>query len=708
MNYKAAFIIITIGLILSCERPTRETRAVISSDGSAADLQAKVNQAQNGDTITIPPVTATWTTGVTISKAITLQGAGVGQTIIRDAVTNGSKTLQVTTVAGRLTRITGIEFVDGGAAGRPAPNGAKHFDGRNDDGSQLRIDHCAIDTDSGAVVFDTTIGVADHCTFSSTHTNYIILYFYGSHWNGDTGGFGDQSWHDPIAFGSDKFMFIEDSTFQYVGQGHGQCTDAYAGARFVIRHNTIVQGTTGNHGTESSGRYRGSRGYEVYNNTFKGASWNKFVAGQRSGPYLFHDNKISGYSAGAVASANNYRTEHNWPDFGVASGSNPWDFNEPASPYFTGTAASNSSGQSVTVSGANWAANQWKGYIVERATNKGGLNTTPSALIQGNTSNTINYSADDYGGTLAITSGDTIKINKIRFILDGIGRGGGSLVTGKPPVRPAGWNDQVSEPCYSWNNIITDAGNAHCNITDVGLTVQIGRDVFNDTPMPGYTPYTYPHPLALGGSPTPTATGTPQPTATATVSQSQTPAPSISPSASPQPTTGGPTPNPPGGLAIKETACNKTVLAWGYCCLEPVNNGFVIERGTSASDLKQIGQVDSWVREYTDTTAPAGTNFYRMYAFNGGGKSNYATVSGAQPSCGSATPAPTIAPSPIASATPTATATATTTPTATATATATATTTPPPTATPAPSESPTVIILQPGHTVIISAPSPSP
>ena len=26
-------------------------------------------------------------------------------------------------------------------------------------------------------------------------------------------------------------------------------------------------------------------------------------------------------------------------------------------------------------------------------------------------------------------------------------------------------------------------------------------DYFNDTPMPGYTPYTYPHPLVSGGSP---------------------------------------------------------------------------------------------------------------------------------------------------------------------------------------------------------------
>lgn len=53
---------------------------VYHSDGSAASVQGLQNAVLNGDTITLPAGTFTWTTGVTISKAITLQGAGVGQT----------------------------------------------------------------------------------------------------------------------------------------------------------------------------------------------------------------------------------------------------------------------------------------------------------------------------------------------------------------------------------------------------------------------------------------------------------------------------------------------------------------------------------------------------------------------------------------------------------------------------------------------------
>ena len=71
------------------------------------------NAIQNGDTITLPAGTFTWTTRVNFSKAITLQG--IGATIIRDAVQNG-QLISINLVAGRLTRLTGIEFQDGGRA----------------------------------------------------------------------------------------------------------------------------------------------------------------------------------------------------------------------------------------------------------------------------------------------------------------------------------------------------------------------------------------------------------------------------------------------------------------------------------------------------------------------------------------------------------------------------------------------------------------
>lgn len=74
--------------------------AVYHSDGSAASVQASHNKALDGDTITLPPGTFTWSQPVRISKAIRLQGAGSGRIIgnVKSSVTvgTGSKTFTTT------------------------------------------------------------------------------------------------------------------------------------------------------------------------------------------------------------------------------------------------------------------------------------------------------------------------------------------------------------------------------------------------------------------------------------------------------------------------------------------------------------------------------------------------------------------------------------------------------------------------------------
>jgi hypothetical protein len=62
-------------------------------------------------------------------------------------------------------------------------------------------------------------------------------------------------------------------------------------------------------------------------------------------------------------------------------------------------------------------------------------------------------------------------------------------------MQPRSWNDQVIEPCYSWNN--TNEVNGQVNF-GAGPGVIANVHYFNDTPMPGYTPYIYPHPLTKG------------------------------------------------------------------------------------------------------------------------------------------------------------------------------------------------------------------
>src|SRR4030095_9905231 len=158
--------IVAFTLVLSGFLAPQCRAAIYQSNGTAANVQSILNnQAHNSDTITLPAGILHWTTGVTIGKAITLQGAGVGTTIIRDGVQSG-QLIQVTLAAGSETRLTGIEFQDGGRVnGGAAPTGVLHVDGSNTNGSKFRWDHCKWSNVNGSPVLDTVIGVVDHNTF---------------------------------------------------------------------------------------------------------------------------------------------------------------------------------------------------------------------------------------------------------------------------------------------------------------------------------------------------------------------------------------------------------------------------------------------------------------------------------------------------------------------------------------------------------------
>jgi hypothetical protein len=489
-------------LVLSGFSALRCGATVYQSNGTAESIQFFHNQARNGDTIILPAGIFTWTTGVVISKAITLQGAGVGRTIIRDGVQNGQLVLW-SLVAGFPSRLTGIEFQDGGRVTTAnAPRGVLHVDGSNTNGSSFRWDHCKWNDLNGYPVFDTVIGVIDHNSFSKLSKRDTI-YVYGSRWNGRD--YGDGSWAAPTGFGSSQFLFIEDNTFTSNDPVHlDVITDALAGARFVLRYNAIHNGYPTDHGTESGGRIRGSRAMEIYNNRYTGTGIANFVGGSRSSRVLFHDNAISGYWNNPTYTLGNWRNFYPFPPWGGADGTNPWDVN--SGPFFTGTATGNSSGTSVTISGANWMPNQWTGYTIRRTSNNCNVNTVTFAWINSNTSNTINYT--DNGGyaipSLAFCAGDSLEIRKVDHAIDQPGRAGGSLITGDPPVRPAGWS-QVTEPCYAWNN-----GQASFSARP---GVRANVHYFNNTRMPGYTAYVYPHPL-VSGIPNPPPGGTPPPDAT--------------------------------------------------------------------------------------------------------------------------------------------------------------------------------------------------
>jgi hypothetical protein len=132
--------------------------------------------------------------------------------------------------------------------------------------------------------------------------------------------------------------------------------------------------------------------------------------------------------------------------------------------------------------------------------------------VRSNTSDTITFAdAGQFGANLSFTAGDTFQLWKVTQTVDQPGRSGGSLVTGDPtPAVPSGWNDQTSEPCYQWNN--TYGSGSAIVFSPQAPVVRSGEHYIDNgkTPMPGYTPYTYPHPLISGANPSPAPPGAPQ------------------------------------------------------------------------------------------------------------------------------------------------------------------------------------------------------
>jgi hypothetical protein len=409
---KKSFVVPVVLVGLLGFSATAHTATIAAASCSSAAVTAAVASAANGDTVIIPAGTCTWSTLVTINKAITLQGQGVGVTKILDGVTSGAL-MNWVLVANQFSRMTGIEFGNGGGS-HQGDTGVVNVNGANTDGRRMRIDHCYFNHLTGvAIVTRNVIGVIDHNTYVGVPNSRFANVWHNS-WNGVP--WGDGSWSSPTSFGTENFTFFEDNTMSYDGNSHYAFFDAFGGARYVVRHNTITKGWVEAHGTDSTQRYRGTRAVEIYNNTLTGNDTMNYLINMRSGVVLAHNNTATGYQTSPKLELANYRAGTSYIPWGMANGASPWDKNV---------------------------------------------------------------------GGIAVT------------VLDQPCVSGGSPISGDPPVLPwsSGQNNQVVDACYAWNNkedgIPVPFHVANSNIV-------LGVHFFN-TPKPGYTPYTYPHPLTTGG-----------------------------------------------------------------------------------------------------------------------------------------------------------------------------------------------------------------
>lgn len=544
---------------------------ITAASPSRSDVGDAIDSASDGDTVIIPSGLATWASALNIVKAITLQGAGIGNTIISDGVASGVF-IKWVLVANLPSRMTGIEFRNNGGATFPD---RILVEGVNIDSRTFRLDHCFInDLATTPLEFDSVIGVVDHNTITLPISGVSVLcHVKGSFWNGVYGvrNFGDGAWAAADQFGTNQFLFFEDNvlTNKYVPSSLAGM-DAQAGGRYVFRFNTVTKLSVETHGSEAE-RERSGRAFEVYGNTFIGDGGMRQSVGYfRGGNGLFYNNAISDWGAASINLLDNRQLEQLFSPFGGEDGRNPWDVNSGSNPLVTGTASS-AGALMLTDSGKSWTTDQWAGYTLRHTSGKTvssltrsgstctvmapghGYSTgdivsifganqyaynsrysitvvdantftfttsftpaTPATgtirairgqhygLINSNTGTQLTFQASLFGAAydMQFTAGDTFEINKVTQAMDQCGATGGSNLGGVDmPTLPGAWNNQSVSAWYEWNNL--REGGANVNFTtgrsgpagSTYSTIVENVHYFNNTPKPGYTPFTYPHPL---------------------------------------------------------------------------------------------------------------------------------------------------------------------------------------------------------------------
>ncbi|HEV2693549.1 MAG TPA: hypothetical protein VG347_11695 [Verrucomicrobiae bacterium] len=465
--------------------------AVINAaSGVFAVVSNAVASASPGDTVLIPAGTNIWTRTLNFG-GVTLQGSGVGKTIIVDetpATGNGTPLFQLNLSKTSLTRLSGIQFALGVTNTHPYRNynGEIIIYGQS---PLWRVDNCQFTYLTGKPIHvgDGSYGLIDHDTFLMNQmANCLEI---------DDTGYGDISWAAPSSFGTSNAVFMEDC---YVYAADNFCAaDIDSGGRIVFRHNTMVGCFFNTHGTETGQRFRSSRQVEVYNNSFTwggGLQYNNFYTAcdLRGGAALVFSNTFLGYYS--VANINIYRAtdnDVNFAPFFGATGLRGWDSNGPA--LLSGTASVTSSNVLV-VSGSTWTTNQWVGCTVYNS------NNTLLGMVSGNTTDTMTFKTSRSSWLqIKFTQGDGFVVHNITAMIDQPGRGQSDLLSGDSPTPV--WLHHVSEPIYFWSNSLSLVYQAPTKISSKVSSpftqVQENRDFFNDTPKPGYTPFTYPHPLTL-------------------------------------------------------------------------------------------------------------------------------------------------------------------------------------------------------------------
>jgi hypothetical protein len=310
------FIAISI-LLLTPLAASCGTLTVGPSDCSDVAVNNAIASANNGDTVRLTcSGTTTWNNTVTIpnTKAVTIMGPGINTPkslakfplIIVFSTTQIASAIQINCQNNMPSvRITGLKF----QGSTPGHYIMVQGSGMGTSGlGAYRIDNCYFDTlNADTVIYlngssGELTGLTDNCTFHDCYEDNYSIRVRETYKGSSSGCYGYDSWQRPFNFGDNHFHFIEDCLFEAINRynRHYVSCDG-AGGRYVVRHCTLnsqLQGTSPDyidaHGDGTQGLGTGTRGGEIYGNTFMGKTG---AVGRninlRGGQFLIYNNSYS-------------------------------------------------------------------------------------------------------------------------------------------------------------------------------------------------------------------------------------------------------------------------------------------------------------------------------------------------------------------------------------------------------------------------------
>jgi hypothetical protein len=326
-----------------------------------ASMNTCLTNAVNGDTVNVLAGDVTWTTPVTSGngKAITIVGAGIDSTIIRDGVT---------------VRNTGFLSLGKGVTNWADPFHNNGADCQRLSGISFRQDTTLTLGDSGSFTLINLQGCLEWSNFlvenlrgkPMTVTNGVGVFHHGEmrtnrhgpivfighpSYKG-VGNNGDWAWAQPTAAGGPLSFYFEEMTLWHTNECDGvidsNTGNNFGSGRYVVRHSRMDNGAgLVVHPTGHDARVRGGRLVEAYRNRF---FWSTSVQCfntifMTNGSVLVADNDFTGFSQ--ATNLDNWRSydavSANWLN---AAGHGKYDVNPPV------TISGTSNGNPVSGPGA--------------------------------------------------------------------------------------------------------------------------------------------------------------------------------------------------------------------------------------------------------------------------------------------------------------------------------------------------------------------